>query len=185
MPNKIILGFVGELAAGKGTVAKYISEKHGATSHRFSTALRDALNRLYLEINRENLQTLSTILRKNFSEDILAKVIAKDVEEDKNNIIVIDGIRRPADIIYLKKLPEFKLIAINADIKKRYERLIIRGENEDDKNKTFEQFIKDHKAEPELEIPNLMKTADIQIDNNGGYEELYALIDKVIEEVLK
>jgi len=181
MPKKII-GLVGEIAAGKGTAAKYLIEKHKATSHRFSTVLRDVLDRLYLEINRENMQNLSTILRKNFGEDILAKVIAEDVENDGNDIIVIDGIRREADIKYLKQLPEFKLIAVKADIKIRFERLARRGENEDDKNKTFEQFAKDHEAEAESQVLGLIKISDIQVDNSGNLEQLYKQMEDIVKD---
>jgi dephospho-CoA kinase len=185
MTNKIILGLVGEMASGKGTAVKYLEEKYKATSHRFSTSLRDVLNRLSIEINRKNMQDLSRILREQFGENLLAKVISEDANKDNNNIIVIDGIRRPADIEYLAKLPEFKLAYITANIEKRHERIVLRGENEDDKNKTLAEFKKDHEAETELEIPKIGQTAKIKINNNGTYEELYAQIDKVIEEVLK
>ena len=53
--KKIIIGLVGQLACGKGTVAEYLKEKYGASVYRYSTMLRDVLNRLYLEINRVNM----------------------------------------------------------------------------------------------------------------------------------
>ena len=80
--QKIIIGLVSKIAAGKGTVTKYLQDKYGASAYRFSTMLRDALNRLYVEINRKNMQKLSTILRQNFGEDLMAKVIAEDVKRD-------------------------------------------------------------------------------------------------------
>ncbi len=67
--NKIVLGLAAELAGGKGTVAKYVTEKYDGSSHRFSTMLRDILSRIYLPDSRENMQKLSTILRQNFGED--------------------------------------------------------------------------------------------------------------------
>jgi len=178
---KIILGLCGEIASGKGTAVKYLEEKYGATSHRFSTSLRDILKRLYLEINRENMQKVSLVLREGFGQDLLAKVITEDVKNDSGKIIIVDGVRRPADIEYLTKLPEFKLIYITAHIKTRYERIIKRGENADDLNKTFEQFQKDHEAETELLITKIGETAKIKIDNNGDYEALYKQINEIIE----
>ncbi|MEK7625108.1 MAG: AAA family ATPase, partial [Patescibacteria group bacterium] len=67
--SKIILGFVGDLASGKGTICKYLKEKYGTESYRFSTMLRDILKRVYLENSRENLQRLSTVMRENFGQD--------------------------------------------------------------------------------------------------------------------
>lgn len=178
--KKIIIGLIGEIAAGKGAAVEYLVKKYNASSYRFSTPLRDLLNRLYLEINRKNMQDISTILRGRFGQGLLANSIAEDVKNDNNKIIVVDGIRRPADIKYLKKLPEFKLVYITAEAKTRYRRLLERGENEDDKNKTFKQFLKDHEAETELEIPEIGGTADYKIDNSGPIEELHRQIDKII-----
>ncbi len=183
--KKIIIGLVSKIAAGKGTIAKYLESKYNASSYRFSTMLRDILNRLYLNINRENMQKLSTILRQNFSEDLMAKVIAQDVKKDKHKFIIVDGVRRLADIKYLKELEGFYLIAIEVNQKSRYERLIKRSENQGDINKSYEQFLKEEAGEAELQIPATMETADFVIDNNGTMERLYQQIDKVLEEIEK
>jgi dephospho-CoA kinase len=180
--TKIIIGLSGEIASGKGTVAKYIREKYHANSYRFSTMLRDAMNRLYIEQNRENIATFSTMLRKSFGEDLFAKVMAEDVKKDGSEIIVIDGIRRLADIEYLKKIPQFKFIYIEADIKKCYERIIKRDENTDDQGKTFDDFLEEHNLETEVQIKDLKQHADAILENNGTVEELYEKIDSIINE---
>ena len=77
--KKLIIGLTGPVASGKGTVKKYIEEKYGAKDCRFSTILRDVLVRIDVPIIRENLQKVSTTLRQLFGEDLLARVIAKDV----------------------------------------------------------------------------------------------------------
>ena len=112
MTKKNIIGLVGEIASGKGLAVKYLKEKHGAASYRLSDPLRDILSRLRLEINRKNLQDISRVLREHFGQNLLAKVIAEDAKNDTNKIVVVDGIRRPEDIEYLAKLPEFKLVYI-------------------------------------------------------------------------
>jgi len=185
MNKKIIIGLAGELAAGKGTAAEYLEKKYKANSHRFSTMLRDILDRLYLEQNRENMQKLSTILRKNFGEDTLAKVISQDVARDDGAIVVIDGVRRLADIKYLKEMPEFKLVYIEASMENRFERIKKRGENTDDTTKTFAEFKRDHEGEAESRIRGLKNDADYVLDNNGSIDELYEQIDKIIEKALK
>ncbi len=179
--QKIILGFAGEIASGKGTAAKYMIEKYGAGYYRFSTILRDLLKRLHLEESRENTQKISTILRQNFGEDILSKVISRDVAADTRGIIAVDGVRRLSDIKYLRDLPGFRLVYIEADIGKRFERILKRGENPDDKNKTLEQFKKDNEGEAETQIKGLKAHADFLIDNNGTFGRLYEQIDKIVE----
>lgn len=179
---KLILGFTGEIASGKGTASKYVMDKYHASSYRYSTMLRDVLKRLYIEDTRENMQHISTILRKNFGEELMAKVIFHDAKDSQSEIVVIDGIRRLADIAYLKDLPHFKLIYVEVSMDKRYERITKRGENPDDNSKTMEQFKKDHEAETELQIKELKKYANYIIDNNGNVEDLYRKIDDIISE---
>lgn len=178
--EKIILGITGEIASGKGTTAKYLIEKYSATTHRFSTALRDVAKRVYLEESRENLQKISTMLRENFGDDILSKVIFYDVNNDKNKIITIDGVRRMGDIEFLKQIPGFKLVYAEASMENRYQRIIKRGENVDDNTKTFEDFKKDHEREAELQIKDLKNVADFVIDNNGSLDDLYNQIDSIL-----
>ncbi|TAK96590.1 hypothetical protein EPO05_01450 [Patescibacteria group bacterium] len=182
---KLVLGFTGEIASGKGTASKYVVEKYQAVSYRFSTMLRDLLKRMYLEDSRENMQKISTVLRQNFGEDIMAKVMFNDAKESQQNVVVIDGIRRLADITYLKELPEFKLVYIEATMEKRFERIVKRGENPDDQAKTLEQFQRDHQAETELQIKDLKQYASAVIDNNGSQDELHSQIDKLIAEGLQ
>ncbi len=180
--KKLILGFSGEIASGKGTCAQYLVEHHGAVTYRFSTMLRDVLKRLHLPEDRTTLQTLSTSLRKQFGEDLLAKVMFEDAKHDEHQLVVIDGVRRLEDVKYLRELPEFKLCYITASMKTRYERLVLRGENPDDKTKTYGQFELDHEGEPEREITKLEAFAQEVIDNTGTLPELCMQLDAIVKK---
>jgi len=178
--KKIIIGLIGKICAGKGTIVKYLEQKHGAASYRFSTMLRNLLARLYLPVSRENMQNMSTAIRQFFGEDIMAKVIAEDVKKDISNIIVVDGVRRVPDIKYLKEISGFKLVGILGDPETRYKRLLARKENAGDEAKTYEDFLADHKKEADSQVPIVMAQADLEIDNNGSLEDLYRQVDQII-----
>lgn len=180
MQEKIVIGFTGLIACGKGTAAKYLKEKYGATTYRFSTMLRDALDRFYLPQTRENMVAISECLRQTFGQDLLAKVIAEDVKQDQGKIIVVEGIRRLPDIKYLREVPGFKLIKIEVAAETRYDRLTKRDENPDDKSKTYAQFLADHQLPTELTIPEAMAQADATINNSGSLADLYLELDKLI-----
>lgn len=177
---KLILGLAAELAGGKGTAAKYVAEKYSGSTHRFSTMLRDVLDRMYLGHTRENMQKLSTSVRENFGEDTLARVMFEDVQKDRHEVVVVDGVRRQADIAYLKTLPEFKLVYIETSLEHRFERIVKRGENPDDATKTLEQFKDDQRGEADAQIRSLRERAEHVITNDGSYAELYAQIDALI-----
>ena len=183
MDQPVILGFVGPLAAGKGTACQHFVDSHKATVFKFSTPLRDVLKRLYRDITRENMQNLSLALRQTFGDDLLAAVIAGDVKKSSISFMAVDGVRRLPDIAHLKDIPGFMLVAISADQKTRWERMVKRGENADDATKTFEEFQLDEQKEAEIHIAEVAKTASFTIDNNGTHEQLYSQIDHIIESV--
>ena len=108
--------------------------------------------------------------------------MAQDASQDAKHIICIDGVRRPGDVKNLREIPGFILVHIFADMEKRFERITKRGENSDDKNKTFEEFKADNLKEAEVQIADIAKEADITIDNNGTIEELHAQLDKLVKK---
>jgi len=183
--NKMIFGFIGQMASGKGTAVEYLKTKYSASTYRFSSILKDILERLYLDLNRENYHTISQIIRQNFGEDIMSSVMVSDIEKDNNNLIAIDGVRRPDDVVKLKKMPGFMLVYIFSDIEKRYERITKRTEKADDQTKTLEEFKKDHEGEPESKIEEIAREAKETIDNNGTVEELHMQLDVLVQKYIQ
>ena len=182
--NKLVLGFVGLLSSGKGTAAKYLEKKYTADTYRFSTMLRDLCDRVYLEHSRDNLIKMSEAIRHTFGEETMARVMAHDAKNAKNNIVIVEGIRRMADIEYLSRLPNFVLIEIFAEPKIRYERLVKRNENPDDGAKTYKQFLADHQRSTEASIPEVAARATERIDNNGNIENLRGQLDKLVDKYI-
>ncbi len=180
--SKIVIGLAGPIASGKGVACDYLKTKYHAGYHRFSTMIRDVIRRLYIEESRENMQKLSLVLRQTFGQDLFAQALNKEIIQDENEVICVDGIRREEDITYLKKLDNFVFIYIDADVKTRYERTVNRAENASDHNKTYEQFVTDHSADTEMTIPPLKQFANELIENNGTMEELERKIDEIVEK---
>lgn len=180
--KKIIFGLIGQLAAGKGTVVNYLKEKYHASSFRYSDPLRKTLEIFDLEISRDNMQTLSTVLRHNFGENLLAQAILKQAKDANAEIVAIDGIRRFTDIENFSRLKNFHLVYIATDQKTRYQRYISRNENIGDETMTFEDFEKKDQAEADRQVPAVAKQAEFTIDNNGTLEELYRQIKDILKK---
>jgi dephospho-CoA kinase len=181
--NKIVIGIVGEIAAGKGTAAEYLKNKYNGIIFKFSTVMRDVLDRLYLPQTRENLQAVSLALRQTFGQDLFAKTMARDAAASTSPLTIIDGIRRPSDISELSKLDIFHLITITADEKTRFERIRERKENLNDAEKTWEQFQKEAAADAEMTIRTIAPLAEFTIDNNGSVEDLRYKLDAIIAKI--
>ena len=181
--SKIILGFVGPMASGKGTCCQYLADRYGARSHRFSTILRDILNRVYLPHTRDNLQQVSSTLRGAFGDDLLARAIAQDVGADTGALVTVDGVRRLPDIKFLRNIEGFFLIGISAEERVRFERITQRNENPDDEHKTFADFAREGQQEAERQIAEVMSSADFTVDNNGDFPALYAQLDAILTKI--
>ncbi len=181
---KIIIGLTGPLASGKGTVKKYVVERYQAKDCRFSTPLRDVLHRISIPESREHLSTLSTILRSAFGEDLLARMIAHDALSLDGDIVIVDGVRRLADIKHLSALPNFFLIKIDADSRLRFDRQVLRNENKGDAEKTYDEFMADHESEADRDIPTVMTSATLSIDNNGSRADLERQVDSLLTKLL-
>lgn len=185
MSQKIILGTAGEIASGKDAVGDYLALKYGALKLRFSQPLRDILDRVHLDQNRENMAKLSLYLRKAFGEDILSKVILDEAEASDIEFVVVDGIRRFPDMVHMETDPNFYFCYVDASPEVRFERLTKRRQNVDDATKTAVQFEKDAKLETEAGIAELKERAEFVIDNDGTLDELHAQIDGVVEALKK
>lgn len=181
--KKVILGVSGEIASGKDTVGNYLAEAHGASKLRFSQPLRDMLDRLGIEQNRENMAKLSLYIRKAFGEDILSRVILAEAEASTEEFVVVDGIRRLPDMVHMETDEHFYFCYVEASPEKRFERLTQRRQNTDDASKTAMQFEKDSQLETEIGIRDLKERADFVIDNNGTLEDLKKQTDDMVGEL--
>ncbi len=180
--EKIIIGIVGNIGAGKGTVTAYLTRRYGAVNFRYSAILQDILRRLHLEVNRRNLAELAEALRAAYGADILSRVLLDDINSADNSLIVVEGIRKRAELESLRTLPNFKLFFVTADMETRYRRIVKRGEKADDRFKSFEEFQADHRRPADADIETLRDEADFLIDNNGCWEDTKKQIDDIMKK---
>lgn len=180
MANKIF-GITGKIACGKGSLADYLIKKYHAKKFGFSDPLKETLSTYDIELTRQNLQLLSTLLRKNFSEDVLARALMKRTFEAQEDIVIIDGVRRLTDIENFRKLKNFSLIFIDTDEKLRYARYVKRNQGPGDEKMSYEDFVKKDNAESENQIGSLKQFSQYIISNNGSMKEFYNKTDEIIE----
>ncbi len=180
--DKIIFGVTGEMASGKGVVAKYLSEKYGARTYKYSSLLRELLDTADIEKSRKNLSILGTKIREMFGRYAMTDVLIWRVLNSEEKIIVVEGIRHKDEVEAWKRLKNFVLVAVEADPKIRYERLTVRNENSGDAEKTFEEFKRDSEMGTEEQIIETIAAADEKISNNATLENFLSQIDKLAEK---
>ena len=185
-----VIGLTGTIGAGKEIVREILEKKFNVTSVRLSDLLEtNALKKNKVRITRSIQQNLGDELRQKYGNHVLAK-IAVDFMKKTSELKIIDGIRNPGEVDFLKKQfgDEFKLIAIDASQQIRFERVVKR--NRDVDPKTMEEFIKvderdQGKEQPEYgqQVKKCIEMADIVIQNDGTLEEFQKKLDDVIKQL--
>lgn len=188
---QIYIAVVGNTCAGKETVYKIVQETYKdrykycftVSIHHFSDPLNENLDLLYLPKTRPNQQMLSTVLRGAFGEELLGNIIYKRASDDPANIVFLDGVRRPKDVVMLKKLSNTHafLIYIYASMEKRFQRLIKRNDRPGDAKKTWEEFQAEQSAEAESLINTLRPMANFEIDNSEDDPEFKSLKRQIMQ----
>jgi len=174
-----MFGLAGEMLSGKSLAAKFLVEHFAVKELRLSMILNNILDVLGLPQSRENQQKLARLLREQFGEQILAFTAAEYAEHAKEHTFLIDGIRKLEELNELKKRTDLRLIYVEAPLELRYQRLKQRTEKVGEHLKQIEEFITDHKAESEIDIPKLKQYANFVVQNTGDDAELHAQLTRI------
>jgi dephospho-CoA kinase len=144
----------------------------------------DILARLYLPDKREYLQLLGECLREKLGKDVIVNAFRKDIERDRAEILVIDGIRYWNEVELLRSFENNVLIFVTAPSEIRYNRCTKRGEKGEARI-TYEEFLKAEERETERRIDEIGKKADYILENTGTKEELIGKVEEIIKKGIK
>ena len=136
-----IIGVVGQIASGKGILVNYLTSHFDFISFSLSSIVHAELKKKGIKkYTRQTLQDKGDELRRRFGDDVLARRLFEAINEQKKDRIIIEGIRNPVEIEFLKKNSNFILVGVKANRELRFKRLLSRGKDWDPK--TYEDFIK-------------------------------------------
>lgn len=184
-----VIGLTGTIGSGKNVVVQYIKQRFDSYYVKISDILRTELHRKKGNLNRKTLQDLGNELRKKYGTHILAKLAIEYLQRDKK-VIVIDGIRNPGEIEYLRKNfgKDFTLIATDAPPELRFENLKKRARVDDPL--TWEEFLVADARDQGINEPEwgqqtkkCIEQADFLIENNSSLEEFQRKIDETMKKV--
>ncbi len=185
---RIVLGVTGESGGGKETFAKLLETTvapHSVKLIRSSDILKETLVKWGLDTSRENYSKVSIAMRSTFGEDVLPNAIRDVVMESPEEIIILDGLRWPADVEMLRSIPGNKLVYITASPEVRFERTRQRQEKVGESETDFQKFLKESQTPADKAVPELGKQADVKIENNGTLEEFQAKVREFADTLLE
>lgn len=177
----MIIGITGTNGAGKGTVVDYLKSK-GFAHYSASAFISEEVNRRGLPMNRDSLRETGNDLRKIHGPSYIVETLYAQAIQAGGNAI-IESIREIAGAVFLKEHGAF-LLAVDADRRIRYSRVLLRRSDKD--HVSFEEFCEQEDKEMEkaeafdMNIKNVMAMADFRIENNGNIAELQMQIDEML-----
>jgi dephospho-CoA kinase len=178
----IIIGITGTLGAGKGTIVDYLVQEKGFLHDSVRAFLIKEIEKRNLPVNRDSMVLVANDLRANKTPSYITDCLYEEAEKNNHNS-VIESIRTPGEIVSLRKKGSFLLIAVDADMALRYQRVVLRGSETD--RITFEEFAANEAREMNSDDPNkqnirkCLEMADICFENNGSMEQLYDKLEKL------
>ena len=185
-----VIGITGTIGAGKNVIKQFLLRRYDCYHVTLSDVIRGELERKKPGFNRKTLQDMGNELRQKYGLGILAKMAIEYLPRDKE-LIIIDGIRNPGEVEFLRKKfgNDFVLIAVDAPQRKRFEHLQQRGDQKDPK--TWEEFVavdeRDKgKGEPEYgqQVAKCLKLADVTLINDGSIEQLEQKVADFMKNIL-
>lgn len=185
IPLKII-GITGTLGAGKGTIVDYLTKRHGFQHFSVRGYLSKIIKAKGGEVNRDSLVNTANELRAQNTPSFIAEELYRAAKDSGKNCI-IESIRTVGEVNALHDKGNFSLLAVDADQKLRYKRIIERA-SETDKI-TYETFVENENREMSSVDPNkqninaCMQLADFKFMNNGTLDELYKELDEVLDKI--
>jgi dephospho-CoA kinase len=176
-----LIGLTGTNGAGKGEAAAYFMAK-GYAYCSLSDVIRDELRERGEPASRDNLIRAGNELRKRFGPDVLARRTIDKIAGVVGGRAVIDSIRNMGEIEYLRRQEGFVLLAIDAPIALRFERVAARGRDESAAD--LEAFKKKEDEEraggtTAQQLQACMAAADRLIINDGTIPEFHRKLEEV------
>lgn len=180
----IIIGITGTIGAGKGTVVDFLIKNKKFKHFSARSFLVEEIEKRGMENNRDSMVIVANDLRSKFGPGYIAEELFNRAINSEDNA-VIESLRTIGEIETLRKKGNFTLLAVDADPRIRYDRVLTRGTSTDDIS--FEKFLADEQREMISIDPNkqnlseCIKRADFVVDNNGSLEELNEKIEKILQ----
>ena len=120
------------------------------------------------------------------SEEKISRCIIKIkqlISEDKENLIIVEGIRSPFEVeLFKEDFPDFTLLSVFASPETRFQRITSRGRGDDTQD--INAFRLRDKRELDFGIGNVIATSDYIIVNETTFNEYNKKIDEFFDKIL-
>jgi len=180
----MIIGITGTSGAGKGAIAEYLIKQRNFKHYSVRSFIVEEIVKRALLVDRNSMIEVGNDLRKKFGSAYIVEQLYNQALACGGDSI-IESIRTVGEVEAMKGKQDFYLLAIDADVRIRYERILSRGNSTD--GVSFDQFVEQEKREmssvdpSEQNIAECIQRADYLIKNEGLVEELNKKVGEILQ----
>lgn len=178
-----VIGLVGPFGSGCSYVANKIADIYGYELFSLSDVLRDEFKKEYpkkKKVARKELQDFGDKIREEKGCHYLASVICEKINQDKTKNYVVDSIRNPEEINFLRKsFAQFFLFGVFAEPDLRWKRVNEKYNNdrrafdEDDKRDSNEGIGHGQRVTDSFRMSDIILLNNENIIKGNKNEELF------------
>lgn len=178
------IGLTGRMGSGKGEVVRLL-ERRGFRYASLSDIVRAEAAQSGGGTRRDDMQDVGNRLRAEGGAGVLGRRVREAIQADPWPRWVIDGIRNPAEVLELRRLDAFRLVAVECAVETILERMRRRGRATDAVSESELRAALERewgRGEPAggQQVGPTVAMADFTIDNNGALARLEAQVDEVL-----
>ena len=184
----MIIGITGTIGSGKDTLMELLKNEYGFKHYSVRAYLTERLEEEGIEINRTAMTNLANALREeNHPAYIIEQLFLKAKKEGGN--AVIESIRTPGEVDFLKEHSDFYLFAVDADPNLRYER--VQERKSATERVDFNTFMAEEQREMSNDEPHMqniaacVRLATHRFRNNASIDMFYKRVRKALEKELQ
>ena len=184
--NFFVIGVVGLQGSGKTEVAR-VAAKLGIPCVRMGDVVWAEVKRRRLELNYANVAAVASEMRGREGLRAVAKRCIPLIERagEGKRAVVVDGIRGIEEVEEFRRTfgERFHLLAVEADERLRYSRVMGRGREDDAKG--LETFREKDSRELGWGLGKAFETAELTLTNESTLAEFHEKVTKVITGILE
>lgn len=185
--RKICIGLTGRMASGKGEAVRILKE-HGFQYTSLSDIVRREAEKEKGDIDRGRMQDVGNRLRSKGGAGVLGRMVREKIAASAESRWVIDGIRNPAEVLELRNLEGFSLVAIESRVEVILERMRRRGRvsdalGEQELRAVLEREWGCNEPAGGQQVGPTVAMADFTVFNDGTLAELKDRLTAVLKEI--
>lgn len=178
--RKKVIAVSGMPGAGKG-VATEAARQIGFEVIVLGDVIREETERRGLEPTPKNMGGVMLRVREVEGAAVVARRLMPKIEACSGPIVIVEGIRSPAELAELKSRHDVVAVAIHASPRTRFERLVARNRSDDPK--TWSTFIERDFRELYVGLGDVIALADHVLVNEGTISELQSSFKSLLNEL--